>query len=211
MLGLLVKLQDPGSRPFHSELLGLLQSSTRSAGLTPGQLRAALAAKAGVRRDLAEVRAACHELWLRDQVVIEPPGRDKREYRVWHASYRRAPIGSGARREEARPAAPGRATREGDAQENFRITLCGQLAGEWARSGCGETRDVLRRVLMNFGAERVERAGEVVPFKGRRHECNGPVLPGGPVRVTEEGWILRQGTGEYLLVKARVVSVKNGS
>jgi hypothetical protein len=194
-----VNSRDADSNHFLTDILGLLEASSRSGGLTPGQLRAGLAAKAGVQRNLGEVRAACHELWQRDEVVIEPPGQNRREYRIWHASHRRSP-------QRVEPVAPrGRSTREGGAEENFRVTLCGQLAGEWARTGCRETREVLRRLLSNFGAERVERPDDVVPFKGRRHECERSVLPGAPVRVTEAGWILRQGVGEYLLAKARVV------
>lgn len=186
--------------PPLSDLLRLIESAGAS-GLTPGQIRAALPAKGPCRWDIGDVRAACHELWLRDQVVIEPPGRGRREYRVWPAS--RRPPKSGDARE--RPAVAGRATREGTPEENFRATLCGQLAGEWQRSGNDESREVLRRLMTNLGAERVERPGDVVAFKGRRHQCDGTVLPGVPVRVTEAGWLLRQGTGEYLLAKARVV------
>lgn len=199
-----MKSRNPDSDSFFSDILGLLESGSKLGGLTPGQLRAALAAKAGVQRNLGEVRAACHELWQRDEVVIEPPGQGKREYRIWHASQRR-PQQPQPQQGMPEPAPRGRSAREGGAEDNFRVTFCGQLAGEWARTECGETREVLRRLLSNFGAERVEQPNDVVPFKGRRHECDRPVLPGVPVRVTEAGWILRQGLGEYLLTKARVV------
>lgn len=193
---------------LRSALLRVLESAAASGGLTSGQLRSALIAKMKVPASLAGVRGACHELWQRGLVVIEPPGAGRREYRVWHANLRRAVAEPGKSGEpERRTPPPGRASREGErsGEENFRVTFCGQLAGEWARTACGETREVLRRLLVNFGAERVERAGEVVSFKGRRHQCEAPVLPGAGVRVVEAGWVLRQGMGEYLLTKARVV------
>lgn len=199
-----MKSQEPGPASLLEDVLACLASRTGSAGLTPGQIRSALAAKASGKRDLGAIKEVCYELWLRESVVIEPPAPGRREYRVWHAANRK-PVAS--RVEEsapARPAPPGRASREGGADEHFRITLCGQLAAEWARAGTAETKEVLRRLLTNLGVERVEKPAEVLAFKGRRHECDSAILPGSPVRVVEPGWLLRLSGGEYLLAKARV-------
>lgn len=183
-------------------VVDLLEAKTALGGLTPGQLRAGLARKCGTSCGLSEVRALCHELWRRREVVIEPPAAGKREYRVWHARHRKDP-------NRPAQAPPARRTREefDGGESNFRATMCGQLVAEWKAAEGKETKETLRRLLANFGAERWGTPGEVVPFKGRRHECEGRVVPGDPVRVVEDGWVLRQGSGEYLLAKALVKPV----
>lgn len=200
-----MKSQESDRAPLLEDVLALLELRTGSTGLTPGQIRSGLASKAGIKRDLGQIKEACHELWQRRLIVVEPPAPGRREHRLWHAKNRKPEVCRDEASAPGRPAPPGRSTREGGADEHFRVTVCGQLAAEWARAGNPETREVLRRLLTNLGVERVEKPAEVVAFKGRRHECESAVLPGAAVRVTEPGWMLRQGGGEYLLAKARVM------
>ncbi|MEM0968461.1 MAG: hypothetical protein AAGJ31_03850, partial [Verrucomicrobiota bacterium] len=134
-------------------------------------------------------------------VTVEPPAPGKRELRVWGGSDRKAAVPKA--RQNVPPSRP---TRErGDAQEtNQRVTLCGQLVAEWSSAKELETKEVLRRLLVNFGADPVGVVGEKVPFQGRRHRSEESVLPGTEVEIEQHGWILRGCPGDYLLGKARV-------
>ncbi len=196
-----------------TELLDLLRHLTRRSGVTAGafaqRIREPLRRSLQEKLDLSPGRLTSgvmyrilHGLWREGRVAAEPPTGPRSAVRFWHPDHLRGRAADGG-------GLPSRrfSTEAEDAESHFKQSLCGLIVEEWKNAAEAETREVLERLLRNAGAEPSEAEGSVVSFKGRRHACESPLLPGDSVKVLRSGWVLRRSPGEMLLTKSFVEAV----
>jgi hypothetical protein len=99
-------------------------------------------------------------------------------------------------------------TPEGDgADAGFLRGLAHELTLSWKREKNPEAREGIARAMRGAGLRQLGTAGEQVTFAGSYHICTDPIFPGDPAFVLEPGWMIHDGTGEYLLEKALVAPV----
>lgn len=81
------------------------------------------------------------------------------------------------------------------------------LVFAWQDSPSPEARAILEDTLFSLGLDPVGKPGEVTGFDGRLQHCTGQLAPTQQVRVTRQGWQLRNARGHHLVAKARVEPV----
>jgi len=176
--------------PLDESLLAVLEQAGAQGELTPGSLRTRLAKKmGGTAPPTVELQRRIHALWKEGRLTVEPPTPGRREIRLW----------PGKASSGATTPLPSRPCTEALLQ------ICTQLASAYHDSRHSEAKEELARLLFNLGVVRSDPEGTSTDFKGRRHLCCSPVLPGDPVKVTESGWLLRNCPGDHILSKSRVV------
>ncbi|MBX9582106.1 MAG: hypothetical protein K2X87_17510 [Gemmataceae bacterium] len=103
------------------------------------------------------------------------------------------------------PAFPAEPT---EADADFRREVAKRLATVWQqqlRLDKAEGARALEVLLAGLaGVERVGAAGDEVAFDPLRHEARRVVSAGDAVRVSRPGWVLQEGHGPHLLLKAVV-------
>ncbi len=93
------------------------------------------------------------------------------------------------------------------AAADFRRGIAHELTISWKRAQSDEAREGIARAMRGAGLQQLGVAGEQVTFAGRYHQSTEPMFPGDPGFVVEPGWMIHDGTGEYLLEKALVAPV----
>ncbi len=81
------------------------------------------------------------------------------------------------------------------------------LVFAWQDSQSLEARGILEDTLFSLGLDPVGKPGAVIDFDGRLQHCSGQLNPGQKVRVTQQGWQLRNARGQHLVAKACVEPV----
>jgi hypothetical protein len=90
---------------------------------------------------------------------------------------------------------------------DFLRGMAHELTISWKREKNPEAREGIARAMRGAGLRQLGTAGEQVTFAGRYHACTAPMFPGDPAFILEPGWMIHDGTGEYLLEKAIVAPV----
>ncbi len=93
------------------------------------------------------------------------------------------------------------------ADADFWRCLAHELAISWKHAQSPEARDGIARAMLGAGLRPIGSAGEQVAFAGRLHVATEPMFPGDPAFIVEPGWMIHDGSGEYLLEKALVAPV----
>lgn len=81
------------------------------------------------------------------------------------------------------------------------------LVFAWQDSASPEARSILEDTLFSLGLDPVGKPGDVTSFDGRLQHCRGQLNPGQNVRITQQGWQLRNARGQHLVAKASVEPV----
>lgn len=97
-------------------------------------------------------------------------------------------------------------------EENGRHTelqrhLAQELVLSWKHARNLEVREGIARAMRGAGLRPIGVPGEQVVFVGRLHGSAEPLFPGDAAVVIEPGWMIQDGSGDYLLEKALVAPV----
>jgi len=90
---------------------------------------------------------------------------------------------------------------------DFRRSLAHELTISWKHAQNPEVREGIARAMRGVGLRSIGLAGEQVTFTGRYHVSTTPMFPGDAGFIVEPGWVIHDGSGEYLLEKALVAPV----
>lgn len=107
----------------------------------------------------------------------------------------------------ARLAADFSAPEQNGVVADFRRSVAHELTISWKHAPTPEVREGIARAMHGVGLRPIGVAGEQVTFAGRYHVSTVPMFPGDPGFVVEQGWVIHDGSGEYLLEKALVAPV----
>ena len=87
---------------------------------------------------------------------------------------------------------------------DFKRRMAHELVIAWKYSPNPEAKQSIANALRNAGIQQIGEPQERLTLDGGLHRCDGPAFPGDEVEVVESGWLVHDGTGEYLLEKAIV-------
>lgn len=96
-------------------------------------------------------------------------------------------------------------------EKDFRRDVTKQFAETWRaawKENKHEGRDYLESAMWNVsGLKMIGEADSLTAFDGRYHECGTPTFTGDPVKIVRPGWMLEEGEGDYVAIKAVVEKV----
>jgi hypothetical protein len=93
---------------------------------------------------------------------------------------------------------------EDQAPADFHHQMARELTLSWKHAANAEVREGIARAMRGVGLHPIGVAGERVVFAGSLHTSGEPMFPGDAAVVIEPGWRMHDGSGDYLLEKARV-------
>jgi hypothetical protein len=96
-------------------------------------------------------------------------------------------------------------------EKDFRRDVAKQFAEVWRtawKDNKQEGRDFLESAMWNVsGLKMIGEVGAELAFDGRYHDCAAPVFTGDRVRITRPGWLVEEGSSDFVAIKAVVEKV----